>query len=244
VHVCYRLNPRAPAGPASAHLTPQHAELVVATANEVTSGRLIVHRDVVTPARAGAWAAGLLGGGCPVNAYGVGGGVPNGVVVELAWSCAVDDLDLAGLLREGGLSEVIAEFNGTVSNVTSDLPIVDAIGAHEPPAPLSPWWIVMAAVLGLILLVLVLPVSPLRAWARRATAGLRARRTAARRTPSGRAPAYPLGARRRAYDHAGGGRTAARCRDGRKQPRSRSGGRRHGRTHRQPGAHHHEPEGR
>lgn len=188
------------AGPASAHLTRQHAELVVATAEGVTSGRLILHRDVVTPARAGAWAAGLLGGGCPVSAHGVAGdsgGVPDGVVVELAWPCAIGDLDLAGLLREGGLSEVVVEFDSTTSNATTDLPVVDALGAHEPHAPLSPWWIALAALLGLALSVLALWVSPLRGSARRA------------RQSSGRAGRLPAAHRpRRAGTVLGAGLTA------------------------------------
>lgn len=48
------------AQPALAHVSRQHAELVVATGDNVTSGRLIVHRDLVSPEQAGAWANRLL----------------------------------------------------------------------------------------------------------------------------------------------------------------------------------------
>ncbi|MEU0569150.1 PQQ-binding-like beta-propeller repeat protein [Nonomuraea sp. NPDC005983] len=114
-----------------------------------------MHRDVVTPERAGAWAAGLLEGGCPVSAHGVAGdtgGIPGGVVVELAWSCAVDGLDLGALLHAGGLSEIIAEFDGVTSNVTAALPVVDATGSHARGQdwPVLP---VVASLLGLLLAV-------------------------------------------------------------------------------------------
>ncbi|GAA2400768.1 outer membrane protein assembly factor BamB family protein [Nonomuraea africana] len=149
------------AAPASAHLTREHGELVVATSDGVTSGRLIVHRDVVTPERAGAWAGGLLSGPCPVSAHGVAGddgGVPDGVVVELAWSCEIGSLDLGPLLRQAGLTEVIAEFDGTAANVTPALPVLDVAGAHAPgvpwsPVPLAPF--ALAGLAGLALLVLV-----------------------------------------------------------------------------------------
>ncbi|MBB3730317.1 outer membrane protein assembly factor BamB family protein [Nonomuraea dietziae] len=132
------------AGPASAHLTREHGELVVTTSGGVTGGRLIVHRDVVTAERAGAWASDLLAGPCPVSAHGVAGddgGVPDGMVVELAWACAVDSLDLSALLREAGLTEVIAEFDGTAADVTAVLPVLDVTGAHAPGAsrPTAPW---------------------------------------------------------------------------------------------------------
>src|SRR4051794_27569248 len=73
---------------ASAHVSPQHAELVVSTKDGVTSGRLIVHRDLVSPDQAGVWASRLLTADCPASGSGVAGdsgGVPGGVVVELAW---------------------------------------------------------------------------------------------------------------------------------------------------------------
>lgn len=95
------------AQPASAHVSPHHAELVVSTKKNVTSGRLIVHRDVVSPDKAGAWASRLLTASCPAGGSGVAGdsgGVPGGVVVELAWSCHVDKLDLTAMLKKGGLT--------------------------------------------------------------------------------------------------------------------------------------------
>ncbi|MBB5078323.1 outer membrane protein assembly factor BamB family protein [Nonomuraea endophytica] len=148
------------AGPASAHLTRQHAELVVATSEGVTSGRLIVHRDVVSPEGAGAWASALLPTPCPVSAHGVsgdGGGVSGGVVVELAWSCAVDALDLAPLLDRGGLTEVIAEFDGTAANVNAAAPVIDVTGAHAPVRAVWPFVVgVLAALALLALLVVVL----------------------------------------------------------------------------------------
>ncbi|MFJ7495887.1 hypothetical protein ACIQZB_32845 [Streptomyces sp. NPDC097727] len=66
---------------ASAHVTREHAELVVAPGDTVTSGRLIVHNAVVAPEQAGAWAAGLLSAPCPATGSGVpgdNGGVPGG----------------------------------------------------------------------------------------------------------------------------------------------------------------------
>ncbi|MFI6602465.1 PQQ-binding-like beta-propeller repeat protein [Nonomuraea sp. NPDC050536] len=114
-----------------------------------------MHRDVVTPERAGAWASGLLGGGCPVSAHGVSGdagGIPGGVVIELAWSCAVDSLDLGALLRAGGLSQIVTEFDGVTSNVTDALPIVDATGSHAPRSPWPPLSLV-AILLGSVLAV-------------------------------------------------------------------------------------------
>ncbi|WP_257153823.1 outer membrane protein assembly factor BamB family protein [Streptomyces lunaelactis] len=135
--------------PASAHVSPQHAELVVATHDDVTSGRLIVHHDVVSPQNAGAWASRLLTAGCAANGSGVAGdsgGVPGGVVVELAWSCHVDRLDLSGMLRQAGLTQVVVEFDGTTVNADAARPVVDATGAHAAPG--FPW---TALVLGLVL---------------------------------------------------------------------------------------------
>ncbi|WP_262007163.1 PQQ-binding-like beta-propeller repeat protein [Streptomyces sp. FIT100] len=137
------------AQPAFAHVSREHAELVVATGDDVTSGRLIVHHDVVTPEQAGAWAAGLLGAGCPVTGSGVpgdNGGVPGGVVVELAWSCHVDALDLGPLMDKGGLTQVVVEFDGTAADATAATPLVDADGVHAPPA--FPWTTVLAVALG------------------------------------------------------------------------------------------------
>ncbi|MFD9943518.1 hypothetical protein, partial [Nonomuraea sp. NPDC059022] len=158
------------AGPASAHLTRQHAELVVATSEGVTSGRLIVHRDVVSPEGAGAWASALLPTPCPVSAHGVsgdGGGVPGGVVVELAWSCAVDALDLAPLLDRGGFTEVIAEFDGTAANVNAAAPVIDVTGAH---APVRAVWPVVVGVLVALAMLALLVVVLLRRTGRGAAA--------------------------------------------------------------------------
>ncbi|WP_432143672.1 PQQ-binding-like beta-propeller repeat protein [Streptomyces sp. bgisy084] len=131
------------AQPASAHVSPHHAELVVSTKKNVTSGRLIVHRDVVSPDKAGAWASRLLSASCPAGGSGVAGdsgGVPGGVVVELAWSCQVGKLDLTSMLKEGGLTQAVVEFDGTTVNATAAAPVVDARGAHEGPASSAfPW---------------------------------------------------------------------------------------------------------
>ncbi|WP_157631064.1 PQQ-binding-like beta-propeller repeat protein [Kribbella catacumbae] len=123
--------------PAFAHLTREHAELVVKTADGVSSGRLVVHRDVVTPDQAGAWATAKLGSSCPVTGHGVAGddgGVPNGVVIDLAWSCRIGELDLAGLFAAGGPNQVLAEFDGTTVNADAKNPVVGAFGAR-PTAP-------------------------------------------------------------------------------------------------------------
>ncbi|MFE7234871.1 PQQ-binding-like beta-propeller repeat protein [Streptomyces sp. NPDC057596] len=131
------------AQPAAAHVSPQHGELVISTKNDVTSGRLIVHRDVVSPQNAGAWAAHLLSASCPATGSGVAGdtgGVPGGVVVELAWNCHVDKLDLSALLKQGGLTQVVAEFDGTTVNANAQTPVVDASGAHALPT--FPWAVV------------------------------------------------------------------------------------------------------
>lgn len=123
-----------------------------------------MHRDVITAERAGAWAAGLVGGDCPVSAHGVEGdtgGIPGGVVIELAWSCDIEALDLGNLLAAGGLTEIIAEFDGLATNVTAATPVIDATGAHAPTAPV--WPVVAAVLLGLALAVTAL------VWLRRHT---------------------------------------------------------------------------
>lgn len=128
------------AQPASAHVSPEHAELVITAKENVTSGRLIVHRDVVSPQKAGAWASHLLSAACPATGSGVAGdsgGVPGGVVVELAWSCHVDRLDLSAMLKQAGLTQVIAEFDGTTVNANAQTPVIDALGAHALPT--FPW---------------------------------------------------------------------------------------------------------
>lgn len=125
---------------ASAHVTPQHAELIISTKENVTSGRLIVHRDVVSPEKAGAWASRLLTASCPASGSGVAGdsgGVPGGVVVELAWSCHVDKLDLTSLLKKGGLTQAVVQFDGNTVDATAAAPVVDTSGAHAPPG--FPW---------------------------------------------------------------------------------------------------------
>ncbi|WP_207954729.1 outer membrane protein assembly factor BamB family protein [Saccharopolyspora elongata] len=124
------------AAPAGAHVSPQHGELIVAGHGDTTSGRLIVHRDIVSAPDAGGWAQSLLAAPCAMTGSGVpgdNGGVPEGVVVELAWNCPVEQLDLAPLLEKAGLSQVVVQFNGTTVNATPELPVVDATGAHEPP---------------------------------------------------------------------------------------------------------------
>ncbi|WP_259670345.1 PQQ-binding-like beta-propeller repeat protein [Streptomyces sp. ID38640] len=143
------------AQPAFAHVSREHAELVVATGDNVTSGRLIVHHAVVAPEKAGAWAAGLLSAPCPATGSGVpgdNGGVPGGVVVELAWSCHVDALDLAPLIKEGGLTRVVVEFDGTPVDASAGTPLVDVRGAHALPA--SPWLTVaLVTAAGVLLLI-------------------------------------------------------------------------------------------
>ncbi|MFD4944939.1 PQQ-binding-like beta-propeller repeat protein [Streptomyces sp. NPDC058409] len=121
-------------------MSPEHGELVITTKDNVTSGRLIVHRSVVSPQKAGAWASHLLSAACPATGSGVagdGGGVPGGVVVELAWGCHVDKLDLSAMLKQAGLTQVVVEFDGTTVNANAQTPVVDASGAHALPA--FPW---------------------------------------------------------------------------------------------------------
>jgi hypothetical protein len=145
------------AQPAAAHVSPEHAELVISTKENVTSGRLIVHHDVVSPQKAGVWASHLLSAACPATGSGVagdGGGVPGGVVVELAWSCHVDKLDLSAMLQQGGLTQAVVEFDGTTVNANAQMPIVDASGAHALPT--FPWAVValgIAAAAALLLAV-------------------------------------------------------------------------------------------
>lgn len=137
------------AQPAFAHVSREHAELVVAPGDGVTSGRLIVHHDIVTPERAGAWAAGLLTAGCPATGSGVpgdNGGAPGGVVVELAWSCRIDALDLGPLIEKAGLTQVVVEFDGMTGDATAAMPLVDADGVHAVPS--FPWGTVFTVVLG------------------------------------------------------------------------------------------------
>ncbi|MFE5122348.1 PQQ-binding-like beta-propeller repeat protein [Streptomyces sp. NPDC056669] len=157
------------AQPAAAHVSRQHAELVVATGDKATSGRLIVHRDLVSPERAGAWATGLLPAGCPATGSGVpgdDGGVPGGVVIELAWSCHVNSLDLSGLLQQGGLTQVVVEFDGTAVDASADAPLVDAKGAHALPG--FPWLtVVLASAAGLVLVLAALRLPTLLRVSRR-----------------------------------------------------------------------------
>ncbi|ROQ78096.1 outer membrane protein assembly factor BamB [Streptomyces sp. CEV 2-1] len=143
------------AQPALAHVSRQHAELVVTTGDNVTSGRLIVHRDLVSPEQAGAWATRLLPAGCPATGSGVpgdNGGVPGGVVIELAWSCHVHALDLSPLLQKGGLTQVVVEFDGTAVDASAAMPLVDAKGAHALPS--FPWLTVALAAAAGVALVL------------------------------------------------------------------------------------------
>ncbi|MFH8735325.1 MULTISPECIES: outer membrane protein assembly factor BamB family protein [unclassified Streptomyces] len=143
------------AQPAMAHVSREHAELVVSTGADVTSGRLIVHRDVVSAVDAGAWASRVLAAGCPATGSGVpgdDGGVPGGVVIELAWSCHLDALDLSTLLKKGGLSQVVVEFDGTAVDASAATPLVDAKGAHAPPE--FPWLTVSLVAAGGVVLVL------------------------------------------------------------------------------------------
>ncbi|WP_043236961.1 metallophosphoesterase N-terminal domain-containing protein [Streptomyces violaceusniger] len=157
------------AQPAAAHVSRQHAELVVATSDKATSGRLIVHRDLVSPERAGAWATGLLPAGCPATGSGVpgdDGGVPGGVVIELAWSCHVNALDLSRLLQQGGLTQVVVEFDGTAVDASADAPLVDAEGAHALPS--FPWLTVaFASAAGLVLVLAALRLPTLLRVSRR-----------------------------------------------------------------------------
>ncbi|MET9343003.1 PQQ-binding-like beta-propeller repeat protein [Nonomuraea sp. NPDC003804] len=148
-----------------------------------------MHKDVVTPGQAGAWAKGLLAGGCPVTAQGVSGdtgGIPDGVVIELAWPCAVDRLDLGAVLKSGGLSEIITEFDGTTVNVTAELPVVDAAGAHAAgPGRLTVVLLVLALVLALSLVAVAVAVAvaALRRRTGRAGSRLPGSGPADRRTP-------------------------------------------------------------
>ncbi|MEU5400165.1 PQQ-binding-like beta-propeller repeat protein [Streptomyces sp. NPDC005963] len=141
------------AQPAAAHVSREHAELVVTTGERASSGRLIVHDDVVAADEAGAWAAGRLSAGCPATGSGAPGdkgGVTGGVIVELTWSCRVDSLDLSALLTDGRLVQVVAEFDGTVAEANTAVPVVDARGAH--PLPSFPWLTVALVVAaGLVL---------------------------------------------------------------------------------------------
>ncbi|MFB8060820.1 metallophosphoesterase N-terminal domain-containing protein, partial [Kitasatospora purpeofusca] len=122
--------------PAAAHISPRNAELVLSTQDGRTSGHLTVHRTLVTPEQAGAWATGLLNPGCPGTGSGTAGdagGVAEGVVVELAWSCRVERLDLAALLRQGELTRVVVELDGTVTEATAQNPLVSAAGSPARP---------------------------------------------------------------------------------------------------------------
>ncbi|MEU2242545.1 PQQ-binding-like beta-propeller repeat protein [Streptomyces sp. NPDC018338] len=137
------------AQPAFAHVSREHAELVVATRGDITSGRLIVHSGVVPVEQAGAWAARLLRAGCPATGSGVAGdngGVPGGVVIELAWGCRVDALDLTPLIEQGGLTQVVVEFDGTAVDATAETPLVDVRGVHALPS--FPWATVLTVALG------------------------------------------------------------------------------------------------
>ncbi|MFI1398356.1 PQQ-binding-like beta-propeller repeat protein [Streptomyces sp. NPDC020681] len=161
------------AQPALAHVSREHAELVVATGDNVTSGRLVVHHDVVPAARAGAWASSVLPAGCPATGSGVpgdDGGVPGGIVIELAWSCHLDALDLSTLLEKGGLTQVVVEFDGTAVDASADTPLVDARGAHALPQ--FPWLTVaLITAAGMVLLLAARQLRRTRQPVRLATVG-------------------------------------------------------------------------
>ncbi|MFE9043406.1 PQQ-binding-like beta-propeller repeat protein [Streptomyces sp. NPDC007818] len=145
---------------AAAHISPRHGELIVATKSGVTSGRLVVHKDLVPSQDAGPWAARLLGGACPAGGAGApgdGDGVPGAVIIDLAWPCAVGRLDLSALLQQGELNRIVVEFDGTTENATLATPLVDAHGTHAKPV--FPTVAVVTGVLAaaaLVLLVVVL----------------------------------------------------------------------------------------
>ncbi|MFB9460911.1 hypothetical protein [Streptomyces antimycoticus] len=94
----------------------------------------------MAPEKARQWAAGLLSAPCPATGSGVpgdNGGVPGGVVIEMAWSCHVDALGLSPLIEKAGLTQVVAEFGGTTVDASAATPLVDVHGAHALPS--FPW---------------------------------------------------------------------------------------------------------
>lgn len=122
-------------GAASAHESREHGELILTTNSGSSSGRLMVNRDVVSAEQAGAWAQGLLTGGCPLAAQGVdgeSGGAPGVVVIELAWGCKLSQLDLSSLLQAADLPTLVVEFDGNTVIARASTPVVDASGVHAP----------------------------------------------------------------------------------------------------------------
>ncbi|MGP3943905.1 hypothetical protein [Streptomyces sp. 6N106] len=70
-------------------------------------------------------------------------------MIELAWSCHINALDLSRLLQQGGLTQVV-EFDGTAVDASAEAPLVDAKGAHALPG--FPWLTVaLASAAGLLL---------------------------------------------------------------------------------------------
>jgi outer membrane protein assembly factor BamB len=168
-------------GAASAHESREHGELILTTNSGSSSGRLMVNRDVVSVEQAGAWAQGLLAGGCPLTAQGVdgdSGGATGSVVVELAWGCKLSQLDLSSLLQAADLPTLVVEFDGNTVIARASTPVVDASGVHAPASAglsqMLPMTVLAAAALLAVAMVL----------ARRKSASSvdRQRSTSARRT--------------------------------------------------------------
>ncbi|WP_248763061.1 PQQ-binding-like beta-propeller repeat protein [Pseudarthrobacter sp. SSS035] len=128
-------------GTAFAHDSREHGELVVTTNGTSSEGRLILGSEIVPVDQAGEWAQGLFAAECPLTAQGVdgaSGGAPGNVVIELAWSCSVAQLDLSALLKAATLENLVVEFDGNTVVAKESAPVVDAIGAHAPVAS-SEW---------------------------------------------------------------------------------------------------------
>ncbi len=128
-------------GAASAHDSREHGELVLTTSDSGAQGRLILGSEIVPVDQAGAWAQDVLASGCPLNAKGVDGatgGAPGNVVIELAWSCNVSELDLSALLKAATLENLVVEFDNHYSVARASTPVVDGSGAHAAPVAGTP----------------------------------------------------------------------------------------------------------
>ena len=126
-------------GTASAHQSRDHGELVVSTSGATSTGHMMLSNEIVGIEQSAAWAQTMLAGACPLTAEGVAGetgGAPGSLVLQLAWDCKLDQVDLSALLQAAQMDSLVVEFDGNTVVATAATPVVDAYGVHEP-APIG-----------------------------------------------------------------------------------------------------------
>ncbi|MFF5792032.1 PQQ-binding-like beta-propeller repeat protein [Paeniglutamicibacter sp. NPDC012692] len=122
-------------GVANAHQSRDHGELVVSTSGTTSTGHMMLSNEIIGIEQSAAWAQTLLAGACPLTAEGVAGetgGAPGSLVLQLAWDCKLDQLDLSALLKAAEMDSLVVEFDGNTVVATAATPVVDAYGVHAP----------------------------------------------------------------------------------------------------------------